>query len=203
MCIRDRAYCGWVTSKCPRQSACPPRTLWDDDSNWTPNCSAFVGFAIGSGPKFCVASYLKRNQLRYQRHPTIDRKCVTPNAGVGLLVRRSSGPARYSITRLKRSFHFRRCRRPIEKSPLAQIQRTPCAVFGVAWGAADDGDYDEPFGDRSDERFARSGGRPDQGIRGSEVDGAWAPPGLTAGEGLSSARPRGAGVQSARQAGNG
>src|SRR5674476_440643 len=92
------------------------------------------------------------------------------------------------------------CRRPIEKSPLAQIQMSPCAVFGVAWGAADDGDYDEPFGDRSDERFARSGGRPDQGFRGSEVDGAWAPPGLTAGEGLSSARPRGAGVQSARQA---
>src|ERR1022692_3528476 len=75
------------------------------------------------------------------------------------------------------------CRRPIDKSPLAQIQMSPCAVFGMAWGAADDGDYDEPFGDRSDERFARSGGQPDQGFRGSEVDGAWAPPGLTAGEG--------------------
>jgi hypothetical protein len=72
----------------------------------------------------------------------------------------------------------------------------------VAWGAADDGDYDEPFRDRSDERFARSGGRPDQGFRGSEVDGAWAPPGLTAGEGLSAARPRGVGVQAAGKRSN-
>src|SRR5664280_1689114 len=91
------------------------------------------------------------------------------------------------------------CRRQIEKSLFAQIEMSlSTASVGEYW--ADDGDYDEPDGDRPDERFARSGGRPDQGFRGSEVDGAWAPPGRTAGEGLSAARPRSVGVQAARQA---
>jgi hypothetical protein len=49
------------------------------------------------------------------------------------------------------------CRRPIEKSPLAQIQMSLSTIWvGEYW--ADDGDYDEPNGDRPDERIARSNG---------------------------------------------
>jgi hypothetical protein len=43
------------------------------------------------------------------------------------------------------------CRRQIEKSPLAQIEMSLSAVsVGKHW--ADEGDYDEPDGDRPDER---------------------------------------------------
>src|SRR5258707_6488055 len=49
------------------------------------------------------------------------------------------------------------CRRQIEKSPLAQIEMSLSTVLvGEFW--ADDGDCDEPDGDRPDERVARSGG---------------------------------------------
>jgi hypothetical protein len=62
------------------------------------------------------------------------------------------------------------CRRQIEKSPLAQIEMSLSAVsVGEYW--ADDGDCDEPDGDRPDERVARSGGWQDQGRRGIDVDG--------------------------------
>src|SRR5258705_9655098 len=53
------------------------------------------------------------------------------------------------------------CRRQIEKSPLAQIEMSLSTVLvGEFW--ADDGDYDEPDGDRPDERVAGSGGEQDQ-----------------------------------------
>src|ERR1035437_4890789 len=75
------------------------------------------------------------------------------------------------------------CRRQIEKSPLAQIEMSLSAVsVGEHW--ADDGDYDEPDGDRPDERVARSGGWQDQDRRGIDVDGAWAASGVSAGEGV-------------------
>lgn len=49
------------------------------------------------------------------------------------------------------------CRRQIEKSLLAQIEMSLSTVsVGEYW--ADDGDCDEPDGDRPDERLARSGG---------------------------------------------
>ena len=57
------------------------------------------------------------------------------------------------------------CRRQIEKSPLAPIEMSLSPVFESDGElAADDGDFDEPFGDRSDERFARSGRGADQGF---------------------------------------
>src|ERR1039458_6235375 len=87
----------------------------------------------------------------------------------------------------------RRCRRQIEKSPLAQIEMSLSAVsVGEHW--ADDGDYDEPDGDRPDERVARSGGWQDQDRRGIDVDGAWAASGVSAGEGVRQAWPAGVGV---------
>jgi hypothetical protein len=43
---------------------------------------------------------------------------------------------------------------------------------GEHW--ADDGDYDEPDGDRPDERIAGSGGWQDQDRRRIDVDGTWA-----------------------------
>jgi hypothetical protein len=62
------------------------------------------------------------------------------------------------------------CRRQIEKSPLAQIEMSLSTVsVGEHW--ADDGDYDEPDGDRPDERVAGSGGSQDQDRRGIDVDG--------------------------------
>src|SRR3954465_7383661 len=91
------------------------------------------------------------------------------------------------------------CRRQIEKSPLAQIEMSLSAVsVGEHW--ADDGDYDEPYGDGPDERVARSGGWQDQGSRRIDVDGAWAASGVSAGEGVWRAWPAGAGVTTARQA---
>jgi hypothetical protein len=48
------------------------------------------------------------------------------------------------------------CRRQIEKSPLAQTEMLLSTVLvGEFW--ADDGDRDEPDGDRPDERVAGSG----------------------------------------------
>src|SRR5258707_7616243 len=74
------------------------------------------------------------------------------------------------------------CRRKIEKSPLAQIEMSLSTVsVGEHW--ADDGDCDEPDGDRPDERAAGSGGSQDQDRRGIDVDGTWATPGVSAGEG--------------------
>src|SRR3954452_1662640 len=87
----------------------------------------------------------------------------------------------------------------IEKSPLAQIEMSLSAVsVGEHW--ADDGDYDEPDGDRPDECVARSGGWQDQGSRRIDVDGAWTASGISAGEGVRRAWPAGAGVTTARQA---
>src|SRR5229473_1172375 len=81
------------------------------------------------------------------------------------------------------------CRRQIEKSPLAQIEMSLSAVsVGEHW--ADDGDYDEPDGDRPDERVAGSGGWQDQDRRGIDVDGTWAASGVSAGEGVRQDRRR-------------
>src|ERR1700694_3864482 len=53
------------------------------------------------------------------------------------------------------------CRRQIEKSSLAQIEMSLSTVLvGEFW--ADDGDCDEPDGDRPDERVAGSGCEQDQ-----------------------------------------
>jgi hypothetical protein len=58
----------------------------------------------------------------------------------------------------KRTFQIhhsanKQCRRQIEKSPFAQTEMSLSAVsVGEHW--ADDGDYDEPDGDRPDERVA-------------------------------------------------
>ena len=65
---------------------------------------------------------------------------------------------------------------------------------------ADDGDCDEPGGDRPDERVARSGGWQDQDRRGIDVDGTWAASGVSAGEGVRQAWTAGAGVTTAWQA---
>ena len=59
---------------------------------------------------------------------------------------------RHSVTR-----HYANpvCRRQIEKSPLAQIEMSLSPVSESDGElAADDGDFDEPFGDRSDECLA-------------------------------------------------
>src|SRR5664279_5607973 len=56
------------------------------------------------------------------------------------------------------------CRRQIEKSLLAQIEMSLSAASGGEYWA-DDGDYDEPDGDRPDGRIARSGRWPDQDRR--------------------------------------
>src|SRR4051812_48303461 len=64
------------------------------------------------------------------------------------------------------------CRRQIEKSPLAQIEMSLSSVFESDGElAADDGDFDEPFGDRSDDCSAGFGGGADQGFGGSDFDG--------------------------------
>src|SRR5258707_15755313 len=69
---------------------------------------------------------------------------------------------------------------------------------GEHW--ADDGDYDEPEGDRPDGCVARSGGWQDQDSRRIDVAGAWAASGVSAGEGVWRAWPAGAGAAAARQA---
>src|ERR1700687_1727789 len=93
----------------------------------------------------------------------------------------------------------KRCRRQIEKSPLAQIEMSLSTVsVGEHW--ADDGDYDEPDGDRPDERVAGSGGSQDQDRRGIDVDGTWPASGVSAGEGVRQPWPTGVGVTTAWQA---
>src|SRR5258707_1709298 len=70
------------------------------------------------------------------------------------MIRRPPRSTLFPYTTLFRS-------RQIEKSPLAQIEMSLSAVLvGEYW--ADDGDCDEPDGDRPDERVARSGGWQDQ-----------------------------------------
>src|SRR3981081_4073806 len=92
-----------------------------------------------------------------------------------------------------------KCRRQIEVSPLAQIEMSLSTVsVGEHW--ADDGDYDEPDGDRPDERVAGSGGSQDQDCRGIDVDGTWAASGVSAGEGVRQTWPTGVGVKTAWQA---
>src|ERR1035437_77353 len=81
------------------------------------------------------------------------------------------------------SYANQACRRQIEKSLFAQIEMSlSTASVGEDW--ADDGDYDEPDGDRPDGRIARSGRWQDQDRRGVDVDGAWSASGVPAGEGL-------------------
>ena len=53
---------------------------------------------------------------------------------------------------------------------------------GEHW--ADDGDCDEPDGDRPDERVAGSGGGQDHGRAGRDTDGTWPASGVPAGEGV-------------------
>src|ERR1700726_1230288 len=65
---------------------------------------------------------------------------------------------------------------------------------------ADDGDCDEPDGDRPDERIAGSGCKQDQSNGSRDVDGTWAASGVSAGEGFQPAWPAGAGVTTAWQA---
>src|ERR1700676_3962180 len=67
-------------------------------------------------------------------------------------------------------------------------------LVGEFW--ADDGDYDEPDGDRPDERVAGSG----SGHGSGDVDGAWAASGISAGGGVWQGWPAGVGVTTPRQA---
>src|ERR1700730_1917725 len=79
------------------------------------------------------------------------------------------------------------CRRQIEKSPLAQIEMSLSTVLvGEFW--ADDGDCDEPDGDRPDERVAGSGCEQNQSNGSRDDDEAWSASGVPTGEGLRSAR---------------
>src|SRR5438046_5092011 len=91
------------------------------------------------------------------------------------------------------------CRRQIEKSPLAQIEMSLSTVsVGEHW--ADDGDYDEPDGDRPDERVAGSGSEQDQGDGSRDADEPWSASGVPTGQGLRSAGPGGLGFPEARPA---
>jgi hypothetical protein len=91
------------------------------------------------------------------------------------------------------------CRRQIEKSPLAQIEMSLSTVLvGEFW--ADDGDCDEPDGDRPDERVARSGCEQDQSGRSRGTDEPWSASGVPTGQGLQPARPRGPGIPPPRPA---
>src|SRR5713101_3060287 len=69
---------------------------------------------------------------------------------------------------------------------------------GEHW--ADDGDCDEPDGDRPDERVAGSGCKQDQSNGSRDADEHWSASGVPTGQGLRSAGPGGAGVTTARQA---
>src|SRR3981189_3133341 len=68
---------------------------------------------------------------------------------------------------------------------------------GEHW--ADDGDYDEPGGDRPDERVAGSGCGQDQSNRSRDADGPRAASGIPAGEGVRQAWSAGVGVTAAWQ----
>src|SRR5262249_58947781 len=77
------------------------------------------------------------------------------------------------------------CRRQIEKSPLAQKEMSLSTVLvGEFW--ADDGDCDEPDGDRPDERVAGSSGGERQGKGKRDGDGARPAAGVPAGGGFPS-----------------
>src|SRR6202023_2596006 len=87
------------------------------------------------------------------------------------------------------------CRRQIEKSSLAQIEKSSLAqiemslstvLVGEFW--ADDGDCDEPDGDRPDERVAGFGGEQDQSSRSRDTDEAGSASGVPIGQGLQPAR---------------
>src|SRR5436309_10236362 len=91
------------------------------------------------------------------------------------------------------------CRRQIEKSPLAQIAMSLSTVLvGEFW--ADDGDCDEPDGDRPDERVGGSGCEQDQDDGSRVADGSGPASGVSVGEGLPFARSCSAGFAEAGQA---
>src|SRR5215210_9046304 len=92
------------------------------------------------------------------------------------------------------------CRSPIEMSPLSPFQMSLSWPGGCWERVTDDGDCDEPHGDRPDARAQGYGGRPDYGERGGAADVADAPPGVPAGQGLPGARAVGAGFDAPRQA---
>src|SRR5229473_872763 len=79
------------------------------------------------------------------------------------------------------------CRRQIEKSWLAQIEMSLSTVL-VKEFWADDGDCDEPDGDRPDERVTGSGGEQDQSSRSRDTDEAGSASGVPIGQGLQPAR---------------
>src|SRR6476646_3423697 len=80
------------------------------------------------------------------------------------------------------------CRRQVEKSPLAQIEMSLSTVLvGEFW--ADDGDCDEPDGDRPDERVAGSGDEQDQDSGSRDANGPWSASGVPTSQGLCPARP--------------
>src|SRR4051812_46870907 len=93
------------------------------------------------------------------------------------------------------------CRRQIEKSPLAQIEMSLSLIFeSDGEVVADDGDFDEPFGDRSDERSARSGGGANRSFGSCGAVATWASSGVSVGECVSAVRPCSTGVGSPRKA---
>src|SRR6267142_1612354 len=94
-----------------------------------------------------------------------------------------------SVTGMFHNFRWatQPCRRRIEKSPLAQIEMSLSTV-SVGEYLADDGDCDEPDGDRPDERVAGSGCKQDQGCGRRDADGSWPASGGAAGQGRGTAR---------------
>src|SRR5258708_20155639 len=71
-------------------------------------------------------------------------------------------------------------------------------LVGEFW--ADDGDCDEPDGDRPDERVAGSGCKQDQSNGSRDADEPWSASGVPTGQGLRSAGPGGVGFPEARPA---
>src|SRR3954454_1698440 len=85
-------------------------------------------------------------------------------------------------------------------SPLSPFQMSLSSPDGCWERVTDDGDCDEPHGDRPDARAQGDGGWPDYGERGCPADAADAPPRVPAGQGVSGARGVGAGLAAPRPA---
>src|SRR6266404_6540353 len=113
------------------------------------------------------------------------------------VLRRPVEPAPQNQTFQIQHYANHECRRQIGKSPLAQIEMSLSTVsVGEHW--AHDGDYDEPDGDRPDERVAGSGSEQDQGDGSRDADEPWSASGVPTGQGLRSAGPGGLGFPEAR-----
>src|SRR3954452_7165520 len=104
---------------------------------------------------------------------SIDRTRFAPwEAGFSVprLLRRRNSPRDLANTAKRGRFRFHNgtsakdaCRPPIEMSPLSPFQMSLSSPDGCWERVTDDGDCDEPHGDRSDARAQGSGRWPDYG----------------------------------------